>query len=376
MNMKAKRIHNKKNAAQAMVEFALILPILLLLIYGIIEIGRVIFIYSSVVTSARSATRYGSTTGLVDNVGTTLRYQDCAGMRAAARRSAFIDALLDNDIVIQHDKGEGVSVEDYCTPGDAVDTSFEPSAGNIDRVRVTVSTQYAPIVPIVPIGPFTISSTSARTVLVSVPIAITAAPLGWNAPTNTTAPTIPPSPVDTDIPDTPTSTPTNFTPSATVSPTITLTPSKTLTPTKTGTPTNTGTATQTPSPTGTAFSCVVKHSALKSDPTYSMTVFNDSAADTIHVASIQIYFQNNTPNGQALIGVSFGGVSIWTGSLTGSPAVVSAFIGDISVSAGSSKLILLSFEKNYNDDGNEKILITFSEASCPTLDSSNASQLK
>lgn len=370
--MKAKRVHNKKNTAQAMVEFALILPILLLLVYGIIEIGRVIFIYSSVITSARSAARYGSTTGVNDG-GATLRYQDCAGMRSAARRSAFIDALLDSDIIIQHDKGEGIDTASYCAPGNATDTSFTPSAGNTDRVRVTVSSQYAPIVPIVPIGPFTISSTSARTVLVSVPIAITAESIGWNAPTNTKTPTITLTATKTY---TPTKTPTAFTPSETLSPTITYTPSKTLTPTKTGTPTNTGTATWTPSPTGTAFSCVVKHSALKTNPTYSMTVFNDSAADTIHIASIQIYFQNNTPNGQALIGLTFGGVSIWSGSLPGSPAVVSSFTGDISVAAGSSKLITLSFEKNYKDNGNEQILITFSEASCPTLDSSNASQLK
>lgn len=372
--MKAKRAQNQKgkSPAQAMVEFALILPILLLLIYGIIEIGRVIFIYSSVITSARSAARYGSATGVNDG-GATLRYQDCAGMRSAARRSAFIDALADEDIVIQHDKGEGQDTTDYCDPGDASDTSFEPSAGNTDRVRVTVSSEYAPIVPIVPIGPFTISSTSARTVLVSVPISITAESYTWNAPTNTKQPTITLTATESS---TPSETPTAFTPSATLSPTITFTPSKTLTPTKTGTPTNTGTATWTPSPTGTAFTCVVKHSALKSNPTYSMTVFNDSAIDTIHIASIQIYFQNNTPNGQALTGITFGGISIWSGSLPGSPAVVSSFTGDISVSAGSSKLITLSFNKNYNDNGSEQIVITFSEASCPTLDSNNASQLK
>ena len=146
--------------------------------------------------------------------------------------------------------------------------------------------------------------------------------------------------------------------------------------TKTGTPTNTGTPTFTPSPTGTAFACDVKHSALKTDPSYSMTVFNDSLSGTVTIASVEIYFQNNTPNGQALTGINFGGVSIWSGSLPGSPAVVSSFSGDISVAAGSSKLITLSFNKNYNDNGNERILITFSEGSCPTLDSSNASQLK
>lgn len=107
-----------------------------------------------------------------------------------------------------------------------------------------------------------------------------------------------------------------------------------------------------------------------------MTVFNDSVGVTINISSIQIYFQNSTPNGQALTGITFGGVSIWTGSIPGSPAVVSSFIGDISIPAGSSKLITMGFEKNYNDNGAEIIIISFVESGCPNLDSSNPSQLK
>lgn len=121
---------------------------------------------------------------------------------------------------------------------------------------------------------------------------------------------------------------------------------------------------------------MVTHSALKTNPNYTMTVFNDSPSGTITVASIEIYFQNITPSGQALTGISFGGNSIWTGSLPGSPALVSVFTGDITVTAGSSKLISLSFDKNYNDNGSERIVVTFAEASCPTLDSNNSSQLK
>ncbi|MGE5251945.1 MAG: TadE family protein, partial [Bacteroidota bacterium] len=53
-----------KSKAQAMVEFALALPILLLVVYGLLESGRLLFIYASVVTAARQAARYGSATGL------------------------------------------------------------------------------------------------------------------------------------------------------------------------------------------------------------------------------------------------------------------------------------------------------------------------
>ena len=56
-------LNPKKNKAQAMVEFALVLPILLMLLYGILEAGRLLFIYSTIVTASRQAVRYGSATG-------------------------------------------------------------------------------------------------------------------------------------------------------------------------------------------------------------------------------------------------------------------------------------------------------------------------
>ena len=40
---------------QGMVEFALVLPLLLILIFGIIEAGRLLFLYSAVMSSSREA---------------------------------------------------------------------------------------------------------------------------------------------------------------------------------------------------------------------------------------------------------------------------------------------------------------------------------
>ncbi|MEW5959564.1 MAG: TadE/TadG family type IV pilus assembly protein, partial [Chloroflexota bacterium] len=48
----------KKNRGQGLTEFALILPVLLLLLLGIIEAGRVIWAYITVQTAAREAARY------------------------------------------------------------------------------------------------------------------------------------------------------------------------------------------------------------------------------------------------------------------------------------------------------------------------------
>ena len=51
----------KKQKGQGLTEFALILPLLLLLLLGIIEASRVIWAYITVQTAAREAVRYAVT---------------------------------------------------------------------------------------------------------------------------------------------------------------------------------------------------------------------------------------------------------------------------------------------------------------------------
>lgn len=147
-----------------MVEFALALPVLLTLIYGILETGRLLFIYSSTVTAARQAVRYGSATGIGPN-GMPY-YQDCVGIENAAQNVGFINDF--QDILIKYDAGpDGVPIEskDRDCPASSVQ--------NGDRIVVSVSAQWQPIVPIVPLEPFIIRSESARTILYSVSISVT-----------------------------------------------------------------------------------------------------------------------------------------------------------------------------------------------------------
>ena len=58
---KTARPSKRKSTAQAMVEFALALPILLMVMYGLIESARLIFMYASVVSAARQAVTVRST---------------------------------------------------------------------------------------------------------------------------------------------------------------------------------------------------------------------------------------------------------------------------------------------------------------------------
>ncbi|MEJ5241413.1 MAG: TadE/TadG family type IV pilus assembly protein [Anaerolineales bacterium] len=153
--------------SQGLVEFALVLPIVVLIIFGLIETGRLLFIYSSAITSSRGAVRYASATG-VNDAGVP-RYRDCDGIRNEARRTAFVNVIRDDQIIIQHDSGPGTTAVTYCPPGTSVDNSFTPQRA--DRVLVTVSTDFVPMVPgLLPFPSFTITASSARTILGSVPV--------------------------------------------------------------------------------------------------------------------------------------------------------------------------------------------------------------
>lgn len=164
----------KKTAAQAMVEFALALPILLLVVYGLLEAGRLLFMYASVVTAARNAARYGSATGL--NSSGTNYYNDCPGIFAAANRVAFIQRF--QTIEIAYDNGPNGS---WHPSGCPITTAGHPANG--DRIKVTVTSRFAPIVPLVPFTSFDITSTDARTLLVAAQIVVTPGPGGFTGGT-------------------------------------------------------------------------------------------------------------------------------------------------------------------------------------------------
>lgn len=155
---------NRKPRAQAMVEFALALPVLLMLLYGVMETGRLLFIYGSTVTAARQAVRYGSATGEGPN---GIYYKDCAGIRAAAQRVGFINRFEDADIEISYDRGLDAGGTPLPIDGNFPDCeTLSGDLENGDRILVSVSENWVPIVPlIVPLQPLTISSNSERTIL-------------------------------------------------------------------------------------------------------------------------------------------------------------------------------------------------------------------
>ena len=154
-----RRFNRKRFNGQAMAEFALVLPLLLVVVFGLLEVGRLLFTYASVTNASREAARYGSAYGL--NTSNVPRYQDCDGIREAAKRTGFLLGLQDEDILIYHDTGPGDTSPTLYCDGIASDTSIVFSCG--DRIIVTVEEDFAPVASLVPLDPMSFDSTSKRT---------------------------------------------------------------------------------------------------------------------------------------------------------------------------------------------------------------------
>ncbi|HJS17114.1 MAG TPA: TadE family protein, partial [Anaerolineales bacterium] len=167
----------RKNSAQAMVEFAIALPVLLLLLYGILEAGRLLFLYSTVVTASRQAVRYGATTG--EGNGGVPRYQDCIGIRSAADAVSYLGQFdtiaLEYDLGVTNDDPPArISPTSYCPGNTPTDSSLTTAIleGNRTRLYVSVTERFTPLVRLVPFFERDITASSARTILYSVPIVV------------------------------------------------------------------------------------------------------------------------------------------------------------------------------------------------------------
>jgi TadE-like protein len=381
--MKLHKTTPKKTKAQAMVEFALVLPLLLLLLYGILEAGRLLFIYSTIVTASRQAVRYGSATG--QGLTTTVpRFQDCAGIRLAAQKVDFLNAFNDDDIHIYHDDGPdpansaaGLNEQEYCF-NPALTDPWDPGNTNNKRLIVRIDGDYLPIIPkLIPFAkrsqdntpPNPIKAKSARTILVSVAIVVTVPPSTY----------LPSTPTATATVNTPTFTPSN-TPTNTLTNTPIFTNTPSLTPTRTLTPTVTNTSTITITPTNTPIPPTVvpvcnnvQHGTITlSGDTMTMTITNPNVY-TITVQDIFVVWNHDkghqvgADKGLILQSASMSGslTPFWTGNSLGPSDTLTSVTPLTIPGNGTVSTITFTFNQSYDKfDSSEELLINLSTPGC------------
>jgi hypothetical protein len=346
----------------------LALPVLLMLIYGIIEVGRLIFIFSSVANASRQAARYGAASGEINDVAF---YQDCDGIRAVANQSAFI--ITFDEINITYDRGinpDGTSIPiEGVDPNPAEDSCpIQVPVRNGDRIIVQVSTTYEPILKLLPIDPMEVVSASARSFLISIPIVGNALPTGFAAETST------PSPSPTVI--IPTFTPTIApTSTATYIPTSVsiprVTPATTQPPPPTATSTNTALPTFTPSATATEIGCTgataILHGPLIIEKNVMRMTINNQTGHVLSTARIYLEWNHDTGHQGAdrslhLRKIMYGNQPSWDGDIQTPSAYIPGYFPLIPT---GESIIQFVFHQTYDvADGTERIIINISNPGC------------
>ena len=112
---------------QGLVEFALIMPLLLILFVGILDFGRVLFVYSEVSSAVREAIRFSAVNPL-----------DCVGIRQRAGSTLTLTDVADMDLTLSYDNGETAY---FTFDAACADEPPEPAIGDRITLRARTSVQ-------------------------------------------------------------------------------------------------------------------------------------------------------------------------------------------------------------------------------------------
>ena len=152
-------VTRERARGQALVEFAFVFPIIVLLAFGFIDIGRAVFGYNTLTNAAREAVRVAAVNQADPAVGpwgclANKPVQSAANpswtFRGCAMAAGAAVGVTDADVSVSYAAPPGTTIQ--CTSGLTV--------GCI--VSITVTADFVPITPVAGslIGPISMSATS------------------------------------------------------------------------------------------------------------------------------------------------------------------------------------------------------------------------
>ena len=167
-----------RRRGQALVEFALVVPLLFLLFLGIVETGRLVFYLHTLNNAAREGARYAIVHGenALDRCpsgplapSSTLTACDPSGDRVRAAITSAATSLDPSGLSFGYQPADGGSFPLYWDPGDDCTSATLPgcstSAYNARGNNVTVRLQYS-YLPIMLLDAFGSITINAETTLV------------------------------------------------------------------------------------------------------------------------------------------------------------------------------------------------------------------
>ena len=159
-----KRLLHPRSMGQALVEFAFIFPIITVLAFGFIDIGRAVFTQNTLGNAAREASRVAAVNQL-DPVSGPWRCQASKPVQDPANPDWTFRGCAVSAGATAGLKSSNVSVSYAAPPG----TNITCTGGTLTVgciVTVTVVSNYVPITPVAGglIGPITFTATSSMPV--------------------------------------------------------------------------------------------------------------------------------------------------------------------------------------------------------------------
>lgn len=151
---------SRRDEGATLLEFAIVLPVALMLLLGIAEGARFISSQQAVTTASREAARYGSTTG--ENSGVP-HYADCAAIRGRAKAATPYE-IVDTEIAITYDEGPATSQVAVCGTTGPLSDPDAIETGN--RIVVTITKPFSSSLPFIDdVFDLEISATEHRTIV-------------------------------------------------------------------------------------------------------------------------------------------------------------------------------------------------------------------
>jgi Flp pilus assembly protein TadG len=161
MNRLVRRSHGAANRGQALPEFALVLPLFLLLLFSTIEFGRYVYTAQIVNNAAREGARYAITHGSLSLCpsgpmpGLAPNPCDASGEKVRAVVRSYAIGVVGTGVAFPAQSGCAGGIANPCWPVDN-------ARGSV--VTVVVRTTFTTLIPIVPLPEITIDGSSTLVV--------------------------------------------------------------------------------------------------------------------------------------------------------------------------------------------------------------------
>lgn len=131
-----RRTHRRRERGQSLVEFAMMMPIFMLMVFGLIDLARMMQTHVTLQEGARDAARY-AVTGRIDCVTTGTQNRDNCIKQAVLDRTKS----LDNHTTVSS------SFKSWDFPAYADPATANNAGLQCDAIEVDVSYDYKPITP-------------------------------------------------------------------------------------------------------------------------------------------------------------------------------------------------------------------------------------